>query len=201
MPSPHKSSSPSPVLDDAEENTQDVNVPIPSLKDSASEIQPENRAPSAPAECAVEVPDLERGAPQPEEEGPVAKDERDCRICHLSLVGSNQDPIELGCACKDDLAAAHKQCAEAWFKIKGNLTCEICGSVACNVSVADNDSEPLHRWDIEAPEPTAVITIPVIIQPRQSRNFWPGHRFLNFLLACMVFAFIISWLFHFNFPS
>ncbi|GFY84541.1 RING/FYVE/PHD zinc finger superfamily protein [Actinidia rufa] len=28
--------------------------------------------------------------------------------------------IELGCACKEDLAAAHKQCAEAWFKIKGN---------------------------------------------------------------------------------
>lgn len=49
--------------------------------------------------------------------------ERDCRICHLSLDPSNQEcdlPIELGCSCKDDLAAAHKQCAEAWFKIKGN---------------------------------------------------------------------------------
>jgi hypothetical protein len=29
-------------------------------------------------------------------------------------------PIELGCSCKEDLAAAHKNCAEAWFKIKGN---------------------------------------------------------------------------------
>ncbi|MBA0667135.1 hypothetical protein Goklo_000259 [Gossypium klotzschianum] len=49
--------------------------------------------------------------------------ERDCRICHLSLDPNNQEcdlPIELGCSCKDDLAAAHKQCAEAWFKIKGN---------------------------------------------------------------------------------
>jgi hypothetical protein len=29
-------------------------------------------------------------------------------------------PMELGCSCKEDLAAAHKHCAEAWFKIKGN---------------------------------------------------------------------------------
>lgn len=53
----------------------------------------------------------------------VAKVERDCRICHLSLDASNHEsgiPIELGCSCKADLAAAHKQCAEAWFKIKGN---------------------------------------------------------------------------------
>uniref|UniRef100_A0A7N0TUC0 RING-CH-type domain-containing protein n=1 Tax=Kalanchoe fedtschenkoi TaxID=63787 RepID=A0A7N0TUC0_KALFE len=59
--------------------------------------------------------DLESGA------GDV---ERDCRICHLSLESSDRaDPdlaIVLGCSCKDDLAAAHKQCAEAWFKIKGN---------------------------------------------------------------------------------
>ncbi|GER54400.1 RING/FYVE/PHD zinc finger superfamily protein [Striga asiatica] len=49
--------------------------------------------------------------------------ERDCRICHLSLISSSPGsgvPIELGCSCKDDLAAAHKHCAEAWFKIKGN---------------------------------------------------------------------------------
>jgi hypothetical protein len=53
---------------------------------------------------------------------------RDCRICHLSMDMKNRDddqhesgtPIELGCSCKDDLAAAHKQCAEAWFKVKGN---------------------------------------------------------------------------------
>lgn len=53
------------------------------------------------------------------------KVERDCRICQLSLDMDDSDqesgiPIELGCSCKDDLAAAHKHCAEAWFKIKGN---------------------------------------------------------------------------------
>ncbi|PSS34609.1 E3 ubiquitin-protein like [Actinidia chinensis var. chinensis] len=49
--------------------------------------------------------------------------ERDCRICHLSLDSTNPESgigIELGCSCKDDLAVAHKNCAEAWFKIKGN---------------------------------------------------------------------------------
>ncbi|KAL4386351.1 hypothetical protein GQ457_09G030190 [Hibiscus cannabinus] len=42
--------------------------------------------------------------------------------------------------CKDDLAAAHKHCAEAWFKIKGNRTCEICGSTARNVAAAAIDT-------------------------------------------------------------
>jgi len=53
---------------------------------------------------------------------------RDCRICHLSMDMKNQDddqheswtPIELGCSCKDDMSTAHKQCAEEWFRIKGN---------------------------------------------------------------------------------
>lgn len=53
----------------------------------------------------------------------LVKPERDCRICHLSLESSSPESgiaIELGCSCKDDLAASHKHCAEAWFKIKGN---------------------------------------------------------------------------------
>lgn len=49
--------------------------------------------------------------------------EKDCRICHLGLESNSHESgiaIQLGCSCKDDLAVAHKQCAEAWFKIKGN---------------------------------------------------------------------------------
>ena len=40
---------------------------------------------------------------------------RDCRICHLSMDMTDHESgsIELGCSCKDDLVAAHKQCAEA----------------------------------------------------------------------------------------
>ncbi|MBA0813872.1 hypothetical protein Gohar_027692, partial [Gossypium harknessii] len=67
--------------------------------------------------------DLESGVVS-EAKSHLAKElERDCRICHLTLDPTNHEsgvPIKLGCSCKDDLAAAHKHCAEAWFKIKGN---------------------------------------------------------------------------------
>uniref|UniRef100_A0A803M3L4 RING-CH-type domain-containing protein n=1 Tax=Chenopodium quinoa TaxID=63459 RepID=A0A803M3L4_CHEQI len=129
----------------------------------------------------------------------LSKVERDCRICHMSLDGSNPEsgfPIELGCSCKEDLAAAHKHCAEAWFKIRGNKTCEICGSTARNV-VGVNEVEVMEQWN-EAQDPAPTAPPP---HPSETRHFWQGHRFLNFLLACMVFAFVISWLFHFNVPS
>ncbi|KAK9158948.1 hypothetical protein Scep_005522 [Stephania cephalantha] len=128
----------------------------------------------------------------------VVKVERDCRICHLSLEGSGGVPIELGCSCKDDLAASHKHCAEAWFKIRGNKTCEICGSVARNV-VGANDAEVVEQFN-ETSSGTTTAT-PAPPPASETRSFWQGHRFLNFLLACMVFAFVISWLFHFNVPS
>ncbi|KAE8711062.1 hypothetical protein F3Y22_tig00110303pilonHSYRG00107 [Hibiscus syriacus] len=125
--------------------------------------------------------------------------ERDCRICHLSLDPINQEcdlPIELGCSCKDDLAAAHKQCAEAWFKIKGNRICEICGSTASNVA-GPNETEMTEQWNDSNDSAAA----PAAIRGTELRNLWQGHRFLNLLLACMVFAFVISWLFHFDIPS
>ncbi|KAK8651382.1 hypothetical protein V6N13_140985 [Hibiscus sabdariffa] len=134
----------------------------------------------------------------------LANVERDCRICHLSLDPSNQEcdlPIELGCSCKDDLATAHKQCAETWFKIKGNRICEICGSTARNVA-GPNEMETTEQWNgSNDPTSASAAAAPVAIRGSESRNFWHGHRFINFLLACMVFAFVISWLFHFNIPS
>lgn len=79
----------------------------------------DKRRESSASECSVEVVDLEAGG-----KVHLAKRRRDCRICHLSFDAGNQEfggvAMELGCSCKDDLAAAHKQCAEAWFKIKGN---------------------------------------------------------------------------------
>ncbi|XP_042054192.1 uncharacterized protein LOC121798971 [Salvia splendens] len=130
--------------------------------------------------------------------------ERDCRICHLGLVSSSPSSgiaIQLGCSCKDDLAAAHRHCAETWFKIKGNKTCEICNSVACNV-VGPTDMEAVQQVSEShadgAATATSLAPAPSTLETRTCLN---GHRFLNFLLACMVFAFVISWLFHFNIPS
>lgn len=68
------------------------------------------------SDCSIEI-DLESGLRSPH------MVERNCRICHLNLEGGAAEsgvPIVLGCSCKDDLAAAHKQCAETWFKIRGN---------------------------------------------------------------------------------
>ncbi|KAK4432322.1 hypothetical protein Salat_0994300 [Sesamum alatum] len=128
--------------------------------------------------------------------------ERDCRICHLSLLSSSPGSgvaIELGCSCKDDLAAAHKHCAETWFKIKGNKTCEICNSVARNV-VGPNDIEAAQAGSEGSVVASAASSVPAP-SATETRSCLNGHRFLNFLLACMVFAFVISWLFHFNIPS
>ena len=51
-----------------------------------------------------------------------ANDGRECRICHMDLESERHlygIPIELGCSCKNDLAAAHKLCAETWFRSQG----------------------------------------------------------------------------------
>lgn len=53
----------------------------------------------------------------------IKKGDNDCRICHLNLEEAAPESgvqILLGCSCKNDLAIAHKLCAEKWFKIKGN---------------------------------------------------------------------------------
>ncbi|XP_059297673.1 uncharacterized protein LOC132050446 isoform X1 [Lycium ferocissimum] len=135
------------------------------------------------------------------------KEERDCRICHLSLLKSGgisssggdqvQESnsvgmaIELGCSCKGDLGAAHKQCAETWFKTKGNTICEICGTIALNVA-----GEQTNDANNSTVGTLAASTAPVSLS--ETQGFWHGRRVMNFLLASMVFAFVISWLFHFD---
>ncbi|KAI3423296.1 RING-CH-type domain-containing protein [Psidium guajava] len=157
--------------------------------------------PSSGSEQSVEIEVVEREAKV--HLGKVARErERDCRICHLGLESNSHEygvAIELGCACKDDLATAHKNCAETWFKIKGNKTCEICQSIARNVSGA-SEIEATEQSN-ETHNATAASAVLASIPPSETRSFWHGHRLLNFLLACMVFAFVISWLFHFRMPS
>ncbi|CAN4115980.1 unnamed protein product [Withania somnifera] len=133
----------------------------------------------------------------------VVESDRSVNLEYESVLVLNLISIKLGCSCKDDLAAAHRHCAEAWFKIKGNncfsKTCEICNSIALNV-VGPNDVESTQQ----ANESNAVATSAVsasVSATSEARTCLNGHRFLNFLLACMVFSFVISWLFHFNIPS
>lgn len=187
----------SDVNEKSSNEEKNVSSSIPATEIVGALDNKHKRGESSVSECSVEV-DLESGCQETKVH--LSSSERDCRICHLSLDAANQEsglPIDLGCSCKDDLAAAHKQCAEAWFKIKGNKTCEICGSIAQNVAGA-NEGELLEQWNEPSEAPSAA-GAPAPLS--ESRNFWQGHRFLNFLLACMVFAFVISWLFHFNVPS
>ncbi|KAL3531748.1 hypothetical protein ACH5RR_005269 [Cinchona calisaya] len=134
----------------------------------------------------------------------LGKQERDCRICHLTLESSGPDSesgiaIELGCSCKDDLAAAHKHCAEAWFKIKGNKVCEICNSLARNV-VGSSDIESGEQTNDMNSMATNAASEPGESMA-ETRRSCLGGRLLNFILACMVFAFVLSWLFHFKVHS
>lgn len=79
-------------------------------------------------------------------------------------------------------------------------TCEICHSIASNVAVineAETTEQPNEAETAMAVPAIAAPTAP----PSETQHFWQGRRFLNFLLACMIFAFVISWLFHFNVRS
>ncbi|KAE8730437.1 laccase-8-like [Hibiscus syriacus] len=154
---------------------------------------------SSVSDCSVEM-QIQSGANEIKVH--LAKAEKNCRICHLGLESNSHESgvaIELGCSCKDDLATAHKHCAEAWFKIRGNKTCEICHSIARNVILA-NEIELMEQPN-ETNSSTATAAVSGAASYSDSRSFWHSHRFLNFLLACMVFAFVISWLFHFSVPS
>lgn len=79
--------------------------------------------------------------------------------------------------------------------------CEVCGSIAGNVvGTVEAETEESRNEAANGTVNQALRTS----GPRglaEARSFWQGHRFLNFLLACMVFAFVISWLFHFNVPA
>ncbi|XP_076900045.1 uncharacterized protein LOC143554070 [Bidens hawaiensis] len=130
---------------------------------------------------------------------------KDCRICHLSLVGDGDgDAFELGCCCKNDLAAAHKHCAETWFKIKGNKTCEICNSIVSNLNEMQMTPSVGVMVDVNV-EATTTHSSSTARGGGRGRfgggGCINGHRLLNFILACLVFAFVVSWLFHFNIPS
>ncbi|XP_074568686.1 uncharacterized protein LOC141825199 [Curcuma longa] len=150
---------------------------------------------SCVSDSSLDQDDLESGESS-EVKVDINKAERDCRICHLSLEKASPEsgaPIVLGCSCKNDLAASHKQCAETWFKIRGNRICEICGSTARNVVGATEAETAEQRSEVN----TSTIPPP----PSETRSIWQGHRFLKFLLACLVLAFVVSWLFRFNAPG
>ncbi|PSS04850.1 E3 ubiquitin-protein like [Actinidia chinensis var. chinensis] len=134
--------------------------------------------------------------------------ERVCRICHLSSDPSFETPIpsppatttvtvaasgliQLGCGCKDELGIVHTHCAEAWFKLKGNRQCEICGETAKNVTGV-GDNRFIEEWN-----ETISVGSGTNFSER-GRGCWRGQPFCNFLMACLVIAFVLPWFFRVN---
>ncbi|KAL1328758.1 hypothetical protein HN51_038551 [Arachis hypogaea] len=130
-----------------------------------------------------------------------------CRICHLAsgqpieamMVGTannetSTDLIQLGCACKDELGIAHSHCAEAWFKLKGNRLCEICGETAKNVS----ESQVINHSFMEEWNESRFIDGGNSTSTGFFGRCWRGQPFCNFLMACLVIAFVLPWFFRVN---
>ncbi|KAG6405106.1 hypothetical protein SASPL_132688 [Salvia splendens] len=125
----------------------------------------------------------------------VAGNERLCRVCHLSAkeIGkSGAELIELGCGCKGELGFAHLQCAEAWFRVKGNRLCEICGEAAINIS-GTGDSSFVEEWNERRWSDGSNSSA-----SDGSRRCLQGQPLCNFLMACLVIAFILPWFFRVN---
>ncbi|KAA8519626.1 hypothetical protein F0562_013929 [Nyssa sinensis] len=124
--------------------------------------------------------------------------ERFCRICHLSSDQSSETTntttinlILLGCGCKGELGIVHPHCAEAWFKLKGNRLCEICGEIAKNITGV-GDSRFMEEWNDQRSTGSGTNAA------ERSGGCWGGQPFCNFLLVGLVIAFVMPWFFRVN---
>ncbi|KAJ4977515.1 hypothetical protein NE237_002621 [Protea cynaroides] len=119
--------------------------------------------------------------------------EKICRICLLSSDQSSDvsDTLQLGCVCKDELGFAHRHCAETWFRLKGNRCCEICGETAKNITGVGDDRF-MEEWN-ESRFATSRNH-----SSSRSGGCWRGRSFCNFLMACLVIAFVLPWFLRIN---
>ncbi|XP_051133648.1 uncharacterized protein LOC127253234 [Andrographis paniculata] len=124
----------------------------------------------------------------------VLENQKLCRICHLSAKEGGKSSLELselGCGCKGELGVAHLHCAEAWFRIRGNRLCEICGQTAKNITgVGDNGF--MDEWNENRSGDTGASS------SEGSRRCLRGQPLCNLLMACLVIAFVLPWFFRVN---
>lgn len=123
-----------------------------------------------------------------------------CRICHLSEKESGKDLkelMEIGCGCKGELGLAHSYCAEAWFRVKGNRLCEICGETAKNIKgVVDNRF--MEEWNEGISSGDGNMSQSTSNGGGGSRRCLSRQPLCNFLMACLVIAFVLPWFFRVN---
>lgn len=133
--------------------------------------------------------DLEKGMEDHETE-----EEKLCRICHLSseMVGPMDEGWELiviGCGCKGDLGIAHRRCAEAWFRVKGNRLCEICGLTAKSIVGKE------YYGSVEVCRESRSSSGAVNRALHSRGACWTGQRFCSFLVSFLVITFVLQWYF------
>lgn len=123
--------------------------------------------------------------------------EKVCRICHMSLSEENSELlIQLGCGCKGELGVSHPHCAQTWFKHKGNRQCEICGKTAKNITGIQDTRIVMMEWNemrLMGMRSSAANPSSSSLSREGSRRCRPS--LCNFLLACLVLAFILPWFF------
>ncbi|KAI9079761.1 hypothetical protein K1719_038382 [Acacia pycnantha] len=81
--------------------------------------------------------------------------------------------IELGCCCKNDLAAVHYACALKWFVNHGSTVCEICGNVAKNIRIADFNKVVASLKEYEALRERTAIGQPSLAQVHANTGIDP----------------------------
>jgi hypothetical protein len=124
----------------------------------------------------------------------LADGEQICRVCHLGLLTGNSEAMELGCACKQDLAMCHRSCAEEWFRIRGNRLCEICGRTVENLPVLENETASASMTQTEgAAADTGIAAMRT--STARFRFCWQQQLVRNSLLACFVVIFMVPWFF------
>ncbi|KAL0442626.1 UNVERIFIED_CONTAM: hypothetical protein Slati_1985300 [Sesamum latifolium] len=125
-----------------------------------------------------------------------ADDQSICRICLLSAKETDDDAaelIELGCGCKGELGVAHVRCAEAWFRLKGNRLCEICGDTVKNIEGGVSDNRFMEEW---AERRGGVSGISIFGGSRTS--CLGAQPLCNLIMACLVLAFVLPLFFRVN---
>ncbi|XP_025805971.1 uncharacterized protein LOC112884700 [Panicum hallii] len=117
-----------------------------------------------------------------------------CRICHLAD-GDGELPqqlsgrlVRLGPGCRGELAAAHRRCAEAWFSVRGNRRCEICGENAVSIT-GGGGKEFIRQWhNTEAATDGRGLS-------KACGGYCRSQSFCNLLVLLLVIAFLL-WFFH-----
>ncbi|KAL8507180.1 hypothetical protein ACS0TY_017912 [Phlomoides rotata] len=169
------------------EGASEIADPNESSKKKKSAVEDEEADIEKKDKCSSHVIDIDCNSF-------VGENQRVCRICHLNAKESGNtstDLMELGCGCKGELGVAHLHCAEAWFRVRGNRLCEICSQTAKNIAGV-GDIGFMEEWSETRSGETGTNAMD------GSRRCLRGQPLCNFLMACLVIAFVLPWFFRVN---